>query len=202
MNPIVLTFLIIYLTVVLTKNVISNKELAASLPPAIGSVMIFIRDNMNDIFLTMAVMLGMITYFVVAGVSFDAKPKVTLEKEVTIEKFDNIESLNQRAKERKNMGIEEAEEFCSPFKNKKDCTTHGQCGWFQPSDGTAKCVGAMPMTEKGISPTLTLPTTEVKGDAKVFVGPMFQTCHGSGVKGCESSHTGVGTRWGPLDPAN
>jgi len=100
------------------------------------------------------------------------------------------------------MGIEEAEEFCKPFGNKKDCTTHGQCGWFQPSEGAARCVGAMPMTEKGISPTLTLPTTAVKGDAKIFVGPMFQTCHGSGVKGCESSHTGVGTRWGPLEPAN
>ena len=164
--------------------------------------MIFIRDNMNDIFLTMAVMLAMIIYFAVAGVSFDGKPKVTLEKEVTIEKFDNIESLNKRAKERKSMGIEEAEDFCSPFDSKKDCTTHGQCGWHQPADGNAKCVGAMPMTEKGISPTLTLPTTGVKGDAKVFVGPMFQTCHGSGVKGCVSSHTGVGTRWGPLDVAN
>ena len=80
MNLIILTLLIIYLTVVLTKNVITNKDLAGSLPPAIGNIMIFIRDNMNDIFLTMSIMLAMITYFAVTGVSFDAKPKVTLEK--------------------------------------------------------------------------------------------------------------------------
>lgn len=90
MNPILLILIVIYLIIVLTKNIFSNNEIAESTNPIIGNVIIFIRNNVDNIYLTIFVMLGLIIYFAVIGVNLDEKPTKKLEGEILVEKFENL----------------------------------------------------------------------------------------------------------------
>jgi len=90
MDPILLILIVIYLIIVLTKNIFSNNEIAESTNPIIGNVIIFIRNNVDNIYLTIFVMLGLIIYFAVIGVNLDEKPTKKLEGEILVEKFENL----------------------------------------------------------------------------------------------------------------
>ena len=63
MNPILLILIILYLIIVLSKNVLSNKEISQELPLIIANTILFIREDLN------------------------AKAKKHIEKTVIIEKF-------------------------------------------------------------------------------------------------------------------
>lgn len=211
MNPIILTLIIIYLIVILTKNVFSNKELAASLPPGLANVVLFIRKYMNDIFITIFLMLGMMIYFAMAGVTFDGKPKVTLEKEVTIEKFSQIsgdknendhrkewQNLRKAHKEQSGSHSMHTEDRCRAYGEKTTCLRDQHCGWFEPSGGgEGACTAAMAMTENGHHDTLTTPYQSRQG--KIYVSGRFGTCRDSH-SGCVAEHSGISSRWGRLEP--
>ena len=94
MNPILLILVVVYLVVVLTKNVFSNAEISNSTTPAIGNVILFIRNNIDNIYLTIFVILGLIVYFAVAGVDLDDKPTKKFEGEILVEKFNNLGKKN------------------------------------------------------------------------------------------------------------
>jgi len=90
MNPIILILIIVYLVVVLTKNVFSNNEIAESTNPIVGNIILFIRNNIDNIYLTIFVMLGLIIYFSMIGVNLDDKPTKKFDGEILMEKFDNL----------------------------------------------------------------------------------------------------------------
>lgn len=90
MNPILLMLVIVYLVIALTKNVFSNADIAASTNPIVGGVLLFIRDNVDNIYLTMFAMLGMIVYFASVGASLDDKPTKRFEGEILVEKFGGL----------------------------------------------------------------------------------------------------------------
>ena len=90
MNPILLILIIVYLIVTLTKNVFTNTEISESVNPIIGNILIFIRTNIDNIYLTMFAMLGLIVYFAVIGVNLDDKSTKELEGEILVEKFENL----------------------------------------------------------------------------------------------------------------
>ena len=127
MNPIILTLIIIYLVIILTKNVLSNKEIASDMPNAIANVMLFIRKYLDDIFLVIFVMLGLIIYFAVLGINLNAKHKVTLENEVVVEKFkSDITPVRKDHVCDQNMD-------CGIMKEFNHCISHKCCGWASDS---------------------------------------------------------------------
>ena len=52
MNPILLILIVVYLIIVLTKNVFSNAEITDSMNPIIANAFLFIRNNIDNIYLT------------------------------------------------------------------------------------------------------------------------------------------------------
>lgn len=95
MNPILLILIVIYLIIVLTKNVFSKSEIADSTNPIVGNVILFIRNNVDNIYLTIFIMLGLIIYFAVIGVNLDDKPTKKFEGEILVEKFGNLGKDNK-----------------------------------------------------------------------------------------------------------
>ena len=209
MNPIILTLISIYLVVVLSKNVFPRNDVKSSLAPPIAATVIFIRTHMDDIFITVLVLLGLIVYFTMAGVNLNPKSHVTIEKEVTMEKFDNIDSVDDIHDVRKHISASKAsksrqtnterESVCSGYSDMESCTTHGQegCGWVSGSSSDKdRCTRASGMTEKGVNPTLTTPNA--MGYTKIQVGSNFPTCGKPG--GCITSGEAM-HRWGTLSAA-
>ena len=94
MNPILVILIVIYLIVVLTKNVIPNTEISESTNPIIGNALLFIRENIDNIYLTIFVMLGLIGYFATIGVKLDDEPTKKFEGQILVEKFDNLGKKN------------------------------------------------------------------------------------------------------------
>ena len=94
MNPILLILIIVYLIITLTKNVFTNAEISESMNPIIGNAIIFIRANIDNIYLTIFIMLGLIIYFAIIGVDLDDKPTKELEGEILVEKFENLGENN------------------------------------------------------------------------------------------------------------
>ena len=90
MNPILLILIIIYLIVTLTKNVFTNQEISQSMNPIVANIIVFIRTNIDNIYLTIFIMLGLIVYFAVIGIDLDDKPTKKFEGEILVEKFENL----------------------------------------------------------------------------------------------------------------
>lgn len=90
MNPILLILIVVYLIIVLTKNVFSNAEITDSMNPIIANAFLFIRNNIDNIYLTIFTMLGLIVYFAVIGLNLDTKPTKKFEGEILVEKFENL----------------------------------------------------------------------------------------------------------------
>ena len=80
MNPILLILIILYLIIVLSKNVLSNKEISQELPLIIANTILFIREYLEDIFITIFIMLFLIAYFAVIGIDLNAKTKKHIEQ--------------------------------------------------------------------------------------------------------------------------
>ena len=118
MNPILLILIILYLVIVLSKNVLSNKEISQELPLIIANTILFIREYLEDIFITIFIMLFLIAYFAVIGIDLNAKTKKHIEKTVIIEKFTTKTD-------------------CSKFDDSNTCKAHPKCGWCTPSN---KCI--------------------------------------------------------------
>ena len=118
MNPILLIIIILYLVIVLSKNVLSNKEVSEELPSIIADIVLFIRKYLEDIFIVMFVMVFIIAYFAIIGIDLNAKTKKHVEETVIIEKFTTKTD-------------------CSKFNDSNTCKAHPKCGWCTPSD---KCV--------------------------------------------------------------
>ena len=208
MNPILLTLIIIYLVIVLTKNVFSNKEIASDMPPIIANIMLFIRKNLDDIFLTIFTMLGLIIYFTVAGVNLNANSHHKIEDEIIVERFDNM--VKQRMSEYKKHtlnamkkepgSIEEKEEHCNTFSKHKDiCLQQPYCGWCNDnSDINKKCTLTHDVLGKSGMHVQTINVNE-SNCKTVEMGPINHACkagiNGSPCKGnCFSSHMGIGGR--------
>ena len=113
MNPILLIIIILYLVIVLSKNILSNKEVSEELPSIIADIVLFIRKYLEDIFIVMFVMLFIIAYFAIIGIDLNAKTKKHLEETVIIEKFTTKTD-------------------CSNFDDSITCKSHPKCGWCTP----------------------------------------------------------------------
>ena len=127
MNPIILTLIIIYLVIILTKNIFSNKDIAADMPNVIANIMLFIRKYLDDIFLVIFVMLGLIIYFAVLGINLNPERKVTIEDEVVVEKFkSDITPVKKNNVCDQNID-------CGIMKEFNHCISHKCCGWASDS---------------------------------------------------------------------
>jgi hypothetical protein len=93
MNPVLLIFITIYLVVVFTQTIISNKSILESTNPIFGNIIVFIRTHIDNIFLTVCIMLGLIVYFAVIGVNLDDRPTKYIDREIVIEKYENLDSV-------------------------------------------------------------------------------------------------------------
>lgn len=93
MNPVLLILITIYLVVVFTQNIISNKSIIESTNPLVGNIILFIRMNIDNIFLTVFVMLGIIVYFAIIGVNMDDHPTKYIDREIVVEKYENLDPI-------------------------------------------------------------------------------------------------------------
>lgn len=148
MNPILLLLTLIYLIVILTKNIFSNKDLIKYTTPIVANVIISIRKNLDNIYLTIFTMLGLITYFSIIGVDMNRKSKKEIQGEFVIEKYENLgKDIDEKLSKEKNKDKELEEEYANAHnkviknlssierdkecrkKNEETCEIDNNCIW-------------------------------------------------------------------------